>query len=92
MFPYVESQNAWCRTPESSESFISKSIGVTEDPQDTISDALTDRMCNNTHVLFHKKFSFVTMTTYCYRELEEERIHFYAEMEKRGLFSWIWSN
>lgn len=62
MFPQVESQNGWCRTPES---FISKSVGVTEDPQDRISDALTDKMCSNTHVLFHKKFSFVTMTTHC---------------------------
>lgn len=67
--------------------FIPKGVGVTEDPQDRISDALSDKMCSNTHVLFHKKFSFVTMTTYCCREMEEERIHFYAKVEKRGLFS-----
>lgn len=80
IFPQAESQNGWwCRTPEGC--FISKSFGVTEDPQDRILDALTDKKCSNTHVLFHKKFSFVTMTTYCYRELEEERVHFYAKVK-----------
>lgn len=45
------------------------------------SDVLTEKMCGNTHVLYLKKFSTVTMTTDCYRELEEERISLHVKVE-----------
>lgn len=59
---------------DSEENFTSKSSGVTENPQDLVSDALSEKQYGNTHVLYHKKYCIMTMTTDCYRALEEERI------------------
>lgn len=43
--------------------FISKSIGVTKNPQDKVSDIFTEKMYDSIHVFYLKKFSIVAMTT-----------------------------
>lgn len=78
---FLSRKSEGCLLQDASENLLSKNIGVTVSPQDRFLDVLTEKMCGNTHVLYQKKFSIVTMTTDRYRELEEERICFYGKGE-----------
>jgi len=66
---------------DTSENLTSKSVDVIENPQDRVSDALTEKTCGNTRVLYRQKFSIVTMTTNFHRGSEEERISSYVKVE-----------